>query len=42
MNPEHFHTFYKTTSAGATYPSFGIQGITITVGTPVVGQLNYL
>lgn len=42
VEPEPFHTFYKATSAGAIYPSYGIQDISIAYGTQVQGQLNYL
>jgi hypothetical protein len=41
-NPEPFHTFYRTTSNGATYPSFGIQDVSVVYGTQIQGQLNYL
>ncbi len=42
IDPEPFHTYYRATSAGATYPSFGIQDVTLVYGTQVQGQLNYL
>ncbi len=42
VEPDPFHTFYRTTSSSATYPSFGIQDVTIAYGTQVQSQLNYL
>ena len=36
------NTFYSTTAAAATYPSYGISGVTVTTGTQVVGVINYL
>lgn len=42
IEQEPFHTYYKSTSAGATYPSYGIQGVSVVYGTQVQGQLNYL
>lgn len=42
LEQEPFQTFYRTTSAGATYPSYGIQTITMVQGTQVQGAVNYL
>jgi hypothetical protein len=42
LEMEPFHPFYRTTSAGAAYPSMGISNVALLWGTQAQGQLNYL
>ena len=37
-----FHTYYQATSNSATYPSYGIEDVTVQYGTQVQGKMNYL
>ena len=42
VHPTPFQTYYQATSNSATYPSYGIQDVSLSVGTQVQGKLNYL